>query len=325
MSWRSAVAALATGGRPRLILAAVLAVLAAEPARAEGVALTFDDLPSMQLTDSTAYARTTTVRLLNGLRWHRLPAIGFIVGDKLEGADRPAREALLKAWRRAGHPLGNHTYDHESLNKTPLAEYIANVRADDVVLRPLLGRNPPKVLWFRHPYLETGATVETKQGFESWLEGHGYRVAPVTLENSDWMFALPYDDAVLRHDRASARRIRRAYVAYTAAAVPWYRKAALQLLGRRPSLVFLLHATRINADSLNDLAAILRRNHLRPVSLARAMRDPAYAIPDDKPDQAGDEWLSRWSELLKTPLPWASFPNPPADIEAEDKRLDSEP
>jgi peptidoglycan/xylan/chitin deacetylase (PgdA/CDA1 family) len=311
--------------RRRLILAAVLAVLAAGSARAEGVALTFDDLPSMQLGDSTDYARTTTLRLLKGLRRQRLPAIGFVVGDKLEGPDRRAREALLKAWLRAGHPLGNHTYDHESLNKTPLAEYIRNVERNEAVLRPLRSRKVPKVVWFRHPYLETGATVAIKHGFESWLEAHGYRVAPVTLENSDWMFALPYDDAVLRHDAAGARRIRRAYVRYTAAAVPWYRKAARQLLGRRPSLVFLLHATRLNADAMDDLARILRRNGLKPVSLERAMRDPAYAIPDDRPDQAGDEWLSRWSELLRKPLPWASFPNPPADIEAADKRLDSDP
>jgi peptidoglycan/xylan/chitin deacetylase (PgdA/CDA1 family) len=314
--------------RRRLILAAALAALAAlagGPARAEGVALTFDDLPSLQLTDDTAYARVTTDALLTGLRRNGLPAIGFVVGDKLEGADRPAREALLKAWLRAGHPLGNHTYDHESLNRTPLPEYIRNVERNAAALRPLRGRHIPKVLWFRHPYLETGATTDIKQGFETWLRTHGYRVAPVTLENSDWMFALPYDEAVMRHDAPAARHVRQAYVAYTAAAVPWYRKAALQLLGRRPALVFLLHADRLNADTTGDLARILRRNHLRPISLERAMRDPAYAIPDDKPDAAGDEWLSRWSELLKRPLPWESFPEPPADIQAAEKRLDTDP
>ena len=311
--------------RRPLILAAALAVLAAGAARAEGVALTFDDLPSMQLTDSTDYARTTNLRLLRGLRRQGLPATGFVVGDKLEGPDRRAREALLTAWLRAGHALGNHTDDHESLNRTPLDDYIRNVQRIEGVLRPLRGRRRPKIVWFRHPYLETGATAPIKRGFESWLETHGYRVAPVTLENSDWMFALPYDDAVLRHDAVGARRIRRAYVRYTAAAVPWYRKAARQLLGRRPSLVFLLHDTRLNADTVDDLARVLRRNRLTPVSLERAMRDPAYAIPDDRPDQAGDEWLSRWSELLHKPLPWASFPNPPADIEAAEKRLDQDP
>ena len=167
--------------------------------------------------------------------------------------------------------------------------------------------------------------MEVKQGFEAWLKAHGYRVAPVTLENSDWMFAYPYDEAVLAGDTAEAERIRKVYVDYTARCVTWYREAARDLLGRRPALVFLLHGSRINADSIDDLAAILRKHGLKAVSLERAMRDPAYAISDDLPDAAGDEWLSRWSELLQKPLPWDSFPEPPADIVAAEKRLDQDP
>jgi peptidoglycan/xylan/chitin deacetylase (PgdA/CDA1 family) len=312
--------------RRALFLAAlVVTALAAGRVRAEGVALTFDDLPQLSLTNATDYGAVTTRRLLAGLHRSHIPATGFVVGSKLEGPDREARVALLRAWLDAGERLGNHTYDHESLNKTPLDAYIASVRRDDDVLRPMLAAHHQKPLWFRHPYLETGPTTQIKQGFETWLEAHGYRVAPVTLENSDWMFALPYDEAVLHGDKAEAERIRQAYIDYTALCVTWYRQAALELLGRRPDLVFLLHGSRINADSIADLAAILKRNHLKTISLDRAMRDPAYAIPDDRPDQAGDEWLSRWSELLHKPLPWASFPPPPADIEAADKRLDTNP
>jgi len=309
---------------------ALLAVLAsiglhAGRARAEGVALTFDDLPQLSLTNATGYGAVTTRRLLAGLRRRHIPATGFVVGAKLDGPDREARVALLRAWLKAGERLGNHTYDHESLNHTPLDAYIASVEHDDEVIRPILAARHQRPVWFRHPYLETGPTMEIKQGFETWLTQHGYRVAPVTLENSDWMFALPYDEAVLHGDRAEAERIRQAYIDYTARCVTWYRQAALELLGRRPDLVFLLHGSRINADSIGGLAAVLKRNRLKPVSLDRAMRDRAYAIPDDRPDQAGDEWLSRWSELLHKPLPWASFPPPPADIEAADKRLDSDP
>ena len=306
-----------------LLTAAVLAF--AGHAQAEGVALTFDDLPQLSLTNATDYGRVTNRRLLGGLRRHRLRATGFVVASKLEGPDRAARTAQLEAWLRAGQRLGNHTYDHESLNSSPLDDYIASVQKDDEVLRPLLARHHQTPAWFRHPYLETGTTVETKRAFEAWLHAHGYRVAPVTLENSDWMFALPYDDALQRGDKAEARRIRQAYVDYTAQAVAWYRLAARELLGRRPALVFLLHGSRINADSIDDLYLILRANGLKTISLDKAMRDRAYAIRDDRPDDAGDEWLSRWSELLGKPLPWDSFPTPPRDIQAADQRLDTSP
>jgi peptidoglycan/xylan/chitin deacetylase (PgdA/CDA1 family) len=311
----------------RAVLLAVLALLGlgAAPARAEPVALTFDDLPQLALTDDAGYAKTLTDRLLAGLRRHRLPATGFVVGSKLDGRDRAARMALLQAWLAAGEPLGNHTYDHDSLNKTPLPDYIADVQKDDDLLRPLLAAHHQKPRWFRHPYLETGATAEVRQGLDAWLRAHGYRIAPVTLENADWMFAYPYDEAVLKGDTAGAERIRQEYLDYTGKCVVWYREAALELLGRRPALVFLLHGSRLNADSIDALAGILRHNGLKAVSLNRAMRDKAYAIRDDQPDAAGDEWLSRWSELLHKPLPWASFPQPPADIAAAEKRLDTDP
>ncbi len=309
-----------------LVFASAIAFFAfASVARAEGVALTFDDLPTMALTGDAPYALKTTTALLAGLRRHGAPATGFVIGERLEGDGGSEHTRLVKAWRDAGMGLGNHTYSHDSLNKTPVADYIADVEHTDRILRPLLAARGRPLQWFRHPFLETGDTLETRRAFESWLAAHGYRVAPVTLENSDYVFALPYDDAVLRNDTVAATRIRRAYLDHTANVVAWYRAAAFQLLGRRPSLVFLLHATRLNADTLDDLAVILQRNDLHPISLDRAMKDPAYKIADTYAGPDGDEWLSRWARTLHKDLPWGSFPEPPADIVAENDRLDTNP
>lgn len=306
------------------VLALALLSLVPPAAAAEPVALTFDDLPTLSLTDAPDYARTTTARLVKRLRRHRIPAIGFVVGDKLEG-DPTASRAMLETWLNAGFELGNHTYSHPSLNHAPATDYLADIQRDDDLLRPLLAAHGASPRWFRHPYLETGATLADMWTVQSWLALRGYRIAPVTLEASDYMFALPYDEAILRGDKPAARAVKAAYLDYTAKSVAWYRGAALQLLGRRPALVFLLHASRLNADSVDELAAILRHNHLRPVSLETAMRDPAYALPDDHADPDGDEWLTRWSQTLGRPLPWSTFAEPPADIAAANDRLDTAP
>jgi peptidoglycan/xylan/chitin deacetylase (PgdA/CDA1 family) len=309
-----------------LLSAVVIALLAgAGPAAAEGVALTFDDLPTMALTGDAPYAAATTKALLAGLRRHHMPATGFVIADKLEGDGGVAQTRLARQWLAAGMDLGNHTYSHVSLNKVPVQAYIAEVSRADGVLRPLLAARGRPLRWFRHPYLETGLTIDARRTFETWLAAHGYRVAPVTMENSDWMFALPYDDAIQRHDKAGAARVQRAYLDYTTRVVAWYRQAGLELLGRRPDVVFLLHATRLNADSLDQLAPLLRRQGLRAISLERALRDPAYKIADDYAGPDGDEWLSRWSRTLHKNLPWNSFPEPPADIAAENDRLDTSP
>ncbi len=312
---------------PRLILSAAIMALCAwtSYARAEGVALTFDDLPTMALTGDASYADVTTRRLLHGLRRHHFPATGFVIGERLEGAGGVAHTSLVKRWAAAGMVLGNHTYSHISLNKTPVDQYIADVERADTVLRSLVTTDRAPLAWFRHPYLETGLTIEDRRAFEGWLAAHGYRVAPVTMENADYVFALPYDDAIRRHDRAGALRIKRAYLDHTAKAVAWYRMAAVGLLGRRPSFVFLLHATRLNADVLDQLSDILRRNDLQVLGLDRAMADPAYRIADGYAGPDGDEWLSRWSRTLKKDLPWSSFPEPPADIVTANDRLDTSP
>lgn len=304
------------------ILIGILLLMIAHRAAAEGVALTFDDLPTDGLTESFAYADTTTVRLLDGLRRNAIPATGFVNEGKLEGEDKPARVALLEAWLDGGMDLGNHSYSHLSLNKTPLDAYIADVARGGVATAALLKARGRSLRWYRYPYLETGRTTETRKGFENWLTANGYRVAPVTMENSDWMFAAPYDDAVLRNDPADVARIRQSYLDYTAKAVAWYREAAFSLLGRRPAFVFLLHATRLNADSIDPLAAILRDNDLQPVTLDTAMKDPAYAIADTYVGPDGEEWLSRWSLTLHRALPWDSYVEPPKDIQEEDNRLE---
>jgi peptidoglycan/xylan/chitin deacetylase (PgdA/CDA1 family) len=313
------------GLRLRVLIAALLLVTGARLAAAEDVALTFDDLPTLALTHSFAYADLTTVRLLDGLHRNRIPATGFVNEGKLEGSDKPARIALLESWLDAGMDLGNHGYSHLSLNKTPLDAYIADVARGGIVTAALLKSHGRSLHWYRYPYLETGLTADVRRGFETWLAAHGYRVAPVTMENSDWMFASPYDDAVLRGDAADAARIRQSYLDYTAKVVSWYRDAGRELLGRPLSFVFLLHATRLNADSIDQLAAILSDNHLHPTTLDAAMNDPAYNIADTYVGPDGDEWLSRWSLTLHRELPWDRYVDPPKDIQDEDNRLEPSP
>ncbi len=286
--------------------------------------MTFDDVPGLALSATPTYVRASSVKLLRGLQRHNLPATGFVIASKLEGPDGPANTAVVKLWRNAGVTLGNHGYAHVSLLETPVDDYVADIGQADHVLRTRLGlRRAPR--WFRPPYLQTGDTAKSRHAFEAWLRRHGHQLAPVTMENADWMFALPYDDALARHDKASSARIKASYLDYTAHVVPWYREAGRQLFGRRPDVVLLLHATRLNADTIDDLAAILVRNGLHGVTLAEAIADPAYRTKDTYVGSDGDEWISRWSKALCKDLDWDGFPEPPADIAAENARLDVSP
>ncbi len=304
-----------------LLAASGVLTVPAQPARAEPVALTFDDLPVFGVLRPVAEQAAITHKLLHGLVRHHLPATGFVNEVNLEGADQPARLALLTAWLDAGMDLGNHGYSHLSLTTTPVDEYIEDTAKGEAATKALLAARGRQERWFRYPFLETGATLAVRHSFEDWLAAAHYRVAPVTLENADYEFADPYDAALKAGDRRRARAIRREYVAYSAAAVAWYRSAALALFGRRPALIWLLHASKLNADAIPQLARIIRHARLTPVTLDAAMADPAYATADTYAGPDGNEWLERWSLTLQRELPWDTMPKVPADIEVAARTL----
>jgi hypothetical protein len=87
----------------------------------------------------------------------------------------------------------------------------------------------------------------------------------------------------------------------------------------------LLHASRLNADSIDQLADILQKNDLKSVTLDQAMKDPAYRIPDNYVGPDGDEWLTRWSLTLHENLPYGVLPHVPEDIATYDAKVEAAP
>jgi len=313
-AWRGAVARAALRWAAALLASGLLAATATAQAGEGLVALTFDDLPGLSLVPDQPYVNYINDMLLRGLKHHRMPAIGFVNESKLDLMDRPQQIANLQKWVDAGFDLGNHTFSHDSPEELGGTGYILDIARGETVTRALLAARHRRLQWFRHPYLETGFPEAVKLEINRWLDTHGYRVAPVTIDADDWEFAEPYDDALSRHDDARAHRIRLQYLAYTERTVAWYQSASQALFGRQIAFVMLLHATRLNADSLDDLADILRRRKLKVVSLDRAMKDPAYRLGDPYVGHDGVAWLERWAEARHKDLPWDSWQDPPRDI-----------
>jgi peptidoglycan/xylan/chitin deacetylase (PgdA/CDA1 family) len=303
------------------ILLALLVPATAQARRAT-IALTFDDLPGLTILNDQAYVNYLNDMILRGLKRHHFPAIGFVNEGKLDEIDRPQQIAVLRKWLDASMNLGNHTFSHESPNMLGAQGYIADIARGEPVTRELLAGRHRLIGWFRHPYLETGSPEAAKKEIDSWLSAHGYRIAPVTLDANDWEFAEPYDDAISRGDERLRSHIKSEYLAYTEKMIVWYRSAARALFGRDISYVILLHATRLNADCIDDLAAMLERAKLHPVTLEEAMRDPAYSTPDPYVGKDGIDWLERWSLELHKEIPWDSFSDVPADIKAEYDKVD---
>lgn len=278
------------------LLIAILNAPGSEAAAQRAVAFTFDDLPVARAT-SLSDAQGITERLLGRIRTLGIPAIGFVNESKLHAVPGEAtqRTALLEAWLDLGLDLGNHTYSHMRLYGASLADFQADVLRGEKVTRRLMGERHRRPRYFRHPTLNTGSNRETKQAVERFLSDHGYQVAPVTIDNDEYLYALAYDGARAQRDSASMKRIGRDYIRYMAEVFGFYEQLSIRLLEREPKQVLLLHANPINADYLHELASMLAGRGYTFVSLEEALADPAYALPDEYIGARGPSWLERWA------------------------------
>lgn len=258
------------------------------------VAVTFDDLPAVTYVVRTDYARERiTDALLSAIRHHGVPAIGFVNEGALisSGSIDSRRVALLRRWIDAGLELGNHTYSHRGLHRSPLGAYLEDIARGDSVTTVLLRSVGRKPRYFRHPFLHSGRDLETRHTVEQFLAARGYQIAPVTIDNSDYIFASAYE----RADMIGRHRIATAYMSYMEAVFAYYEQQSMALLGRELPQVLLLHANLLNADHFGALAAMIARRGYTFIALDRALADSAYRSKDTYTGPSGISWLHRWA------------------------------
>lgn len=292
---------------------------AAEPERR--IALTIDDLPWQRLDERAEPALAARhAQLIAALKQADVPVVGFVNEVKLEvdGRVQPARVQMLRDWRDAGFELGNHTFGHVDLHAIGLAAYEQDILRGEVTLRPLLAETGQAPRWFRHPYLRAGQSPEERAALGVFLQQHGYRIAPVTVDNSEWIWAFAYDrvrdtetDPVAREARL--RQLRRGYVPYMLNKLDYYEQQGQQLLGRLPAQVWLIHANALSADCVEELVAATRRRGYRFISLEAALQDPAYQHADGYNGAGGISWIQRWAMAEGKPKAfYAGEPQVPA-------------
>jgi len=303
----------------RLWLAAILATTLTATTASREVAVTIDDLPTASvLGNGLEAAQRTTTALLAALARNGVPAIGFVNESKLrtDGHTDPRRVALLRQWLDAGFELGNHTFSHVDFHSTPLDAYERQVLDGEKVTRQLLTERGNTIRYFRHPFLHAGRSAPDRQQFEGFLKQHGYTVAPITIDNYDYVFAAAYDRAGARHDTTAQRTIADSYISYMDAVTAYYERQSVAIVGREVRQTLLIHASALNAATLDRLASMFRARGYRFVSLARALEDPAYRHRDEYYGPAGITWLHRWAITDGKPGSiFAGEPNVPEWIE----------
>lgn len=279
----------------------LLAVVTAAPAPPQSdryeIAITIDDVPwSGRARPQGPALVVATQRLLEALASHSAPAAALITCDNVR-TDTTA----LRVWVDAGLELGNHSAAHLDLNRVPLADWLADIRRCDRYLRAFVGRPVP---YFRFPQLHRGPTPERKEAAGALLAKLAYRTAPVSVDNSEWILAAAYADAVLARDAAAMGRIGEAYVAHVLEMIDHFRAVARRKVGRDVKHILLLHANALAVDHLDGLLHALSADGARFITLGEALRDPVYSVPDAYVGLKGLSWLYRIEPLSPDEVAW---------------------
>ena len=283
----------------------------APPGSARKIAITFDDLPAVSVpageTCDLATLKATTAKLLATLTARAIPVIGFVNEGRICKSLGPdALPTLLNMWLDAGAELGNHTFSHVDLDVTTVAAYEADIIRGEAVTSKLLRERGRTLRYFRYPFLNTGKNQDIKTAIHSFLTKRGYTEAPVTIGSNEWMFAAIYADAKQRGDLATMKLVTDAYVPYMAKVLGYFEHASSRLFGYEISQIMLLHANALNADSLDQILAMLQSRGYGFVTLAEALEDAAYRTPDDYLGSDGLSCLLRWAQgenMLMAPRP----------------------
>jgi peptidoglycan/xylan/chitin deacetylase (PgdA/CDA1 family) len=254
-----------------LILSSVAPAQTAKPQ----VAFTFDDLPAHGPLPPEEARPEVVTSILETLKTEHMPPVyGFVNGFRVR--DYPYQIEILKAWHKAGQPLGSHTFSHPGLDNTPAKEFIADIAKNEPLLRKVDPDGDWR--WFRYPFLDEGNTLAKRREVKGYLTSHGYKTAEVTMDFEDYLWNDPYARCMAKHDDAAITYLEKSYIDTADEFIDVFRTLSRKLYGHDIPYVLLLHVGAFDAKMLPRLIELFRSKGFEFVTLQQAERDPAYAF-----------------------------------------------
>jgi peptidoglycan-N-acetylglucosamine deacetylase len=287
-----------------MVLFVLFALAGCALGQSKTVAITIDDLPyewhdptihKLDVSDATQ-AALVNKKILAALARHKAPVTGFVNQLKVEQLGTEQGTAMLKPWTSGSFDLGNHLYAHKDANDFSVEQIDEEIVRGEEAIAPLMRAAGKKLEFLRFPYNHTGDTKEKHAAVADFIAKRGYRLAPCTIENSDWEFTWAYVKMLARHDDAGIERLRTEYLAYTSAEIDYYAALNKQVLGYEPPEIMLLHDNQLNADMMDEVLALFEKKGYRFVSLSEAESDPVYQEPDTYITTYGPMWGYRWAK-----------------------------
>ena len=249
-------------------------------------------------------ANSTTARILiEKLKAHNIPAIGFVLGGVISDGENlyPERADIVRMWRDAGLEVGIGNFRHLWFYDTPYEDFVAGVEKNEAITRKILAEKNLPLRYFSYPYLNTGKTAEDRTRFEAWLASRGMVPVKYTFDNQEWMYSYAYNQARAQNDAGAMNEVRAAFLKYMEEMFDHYEAYSQDMFGRDIAQTMVLTPSPLIADAADDLFGMIEKRGYKFVSMEEALADEAYKTEEnfintrDKIGKSGISWFERWS------------------------------
>lgn len=255
----------------KLPITVILCIFLPQLLFSQQIALSFDDAPRKGGHHYSGVERTEI--LLSKLKEKDVTAVFFCVAKDLDELEM----RRLKMYGDAGHIMANHTYSHERIDRMGVEGYIDGIRKADVILSGL----PNYRYWFRYPFLDEGKDVDSRDRIREALKDMGYINGYVTVDNYDWYIEKLFQDALAEGKTVDYFKLKNLYLDHLLNSIEFYDKMAMDVIGRSPKHVLLLHENDLAALYVDELIDKLRKMGWEIISPEDAYTDPiAQIVPD---------------------------------------------
>jgi peptidoglycan/xylan/chitin deacetylase (PgdA/CDA1 family) len=261
-------------------------------AQQRSVSITIDDVPNVHLFQSDGYVS----KLLQRLDSLKLPVAIFINERNLQLTDPYDRNReLLRSWLLKDFvTAGNHSYSHPNYGEVGFDAFKEEIIKGEEVTRQILSNTGKKLEYFRFPFNGTGKDSVGQANMKQFLTDRNYVSVPFTVESDDWLYTQLYEKELRGGNHQKAAAVGEQYVQITLDKFGYFDSLSVALFGRPVNQIYLCHDNRLNTDYLPVLVRKLSEKEYRFVSLADALRDPAYQSKDYYYGNAGFSWIYRW-------------------------------
>jgi len=273
-------------------------VIAENQTKTKKMAIGFVSIPPVdRLRDAPKDSQATASLMITKLAQHKIPAIGFVLGGAVSDGENlfPARAEIVRMWRDAGLEIGIGSFKHIWFYDTPYDDYINSVEKNEKVTKQILAEKNLPLRYFSYPYLNTGKTAEDKEKFENWLTTRGLRSVKYTFDNQEWMYSYAYEAARKDGDSEKMQRIRAEFLDYMAKMLAHYEAYSQEMFGRDIAQTLVLTASRLVADTSDELFGMFETRGYEFVSMDEAQKDAAYQTEEKFVNsKSGISWFERW-------------------------------